>query len=77
LYSPEDNENLYPYDTRLLNNTAKVDPYKPDFEKYPKFEKAKGLMCYLKPGDMLFIPPKWWHHVVGITPSFSISFWWD
>ncbi|XP_076628937.1 bifunctional peptidase and arginyl-hydroxylase JMJD5 [Colletes latitarsis] len=77
LYHPKDSSNLYPYGTRLLNNTAQVDPLNPNYEKWPDFIKAKGLVGYLKPGEMLYIPPKWWHHVTSLTPSFSISFWWD
>lgn len=77
LYDPKDSSALYPYNTRLLSNTAQVDPLNPDYEKWPNFVKAKGLMAYLKPGEMLYIPPKWWHHVTALTPSFSISFWWN
>lgn len=77
LYHPNDSSNLYPYDTRLLNNTAQVDPLNPNYEKWPNFIKAKGLMTYLKPGEMLYIPPKWWHHVTSLTSSFSVSFWWN
>lgn len=33
--------------------------------------------CVLGPGDMLYIPPRWWHYVQSTTPSFSVSFWWD
>ncbi|KAG7212857.1 hypothetical protein KM043_002210 [Ampulex compressa] len=77
LYSPDDTSNLYPYETRLLNNTAQVDPMNPDYNKWPNFQNAKGIMCYLKPGEMLYIPPKWWHHVTALSPSFSISFWWN
>ncbi|XP_046834159.1 lysine-specific demethylase 8 isoform X2 [Vespa crabro] len=76
LYDPTDSINLYPYDTKLLYNTAQVDPLKPDYIKWPDFKKAKGFMCYLGPGEMLYIPPKWWHHVTALTPSFSVSFWW-
>ncbi|KAI4481546.1 hypothetical protein M0802_013957 [Mischocyttarus mexicanus] len=76
LYNPSDSINLYPYDTKLLNNTAQVDPLKPDYSKWPNFKKAKGFMCYLGPGEMLYIPPKWWHHVTALTTSFSVSFWW-
>ena len=76
LYRPEDTPNLYSFETRLLSNTAQVDPINPDYEKWPNLRKAKGSMCYLGPGDMLFIPPRWWHHVESLTPSFSISFWW-
>ncbi|XP_058798769.1 bifunctional peptidase and arginyl-hydroxylase JMJD5 isoform X2 [Phymastichus coffea] len=77
LYSPKDSLNLYPYNTRLLSNTAQIDPYNADVVKYPDFQKARGFMCYLTPGDILFIPPKWWHHIVGLSTSFSVSFWWD
>ncbi|XP_014482677.1 PREDICTED: lysine-specific demethylase 8 [Dinoponera quadriceps] len=77
LYHPDETDNLYPYNTRLLNNTAQVDPINLDYNKWPNFCKAKGLMCCLKPGEMLYIPPKWWHHVTALTPSFSISFWWS
>lgn len=76
LYNPSDTINLYPYDTKLLDNTAQVDPLKPDYIKWPDFKKAKGFMCYLGPGEMLYIPPKWWHHVTALTTSFSVSFWW-
>ncbi|XP_012143170.1 jumonji C domain-containing protein 5 isoform X4 [Megachile rotundata] len=77
LYHPNDSSNLYPYDTKLLNNTAQVDPLSPNYEKWPEFSKAKGWIGYLKPGEMLYIPPKWWHHVTSLSPSFSISFWWN
>ncbi|XP_076655045.1 bifunctional peptidase and arginyl-hydroxylase JMJD5 [Halictus rubicundus] len=77
LYDPKDSSNLYPYDTRLLNNTAQVDPLNPNYEQWPNFRKATGFVSYLKPGEMLYIPPEWWHHVTALTPSFSISFWWN
>ncbi|KAG8035157.1 hypothetical protein G9C98_001647 [Cotesia typhae] len=77
LFRPEDSKYLYTYDTRLLSNTAQVNPLNPDYNKFPEFKNAKGFMCYLKPGQALYIPPKWWHHVVSLSPSFSISFWWN
>ncbi|XP_070157745.1 bifunctional peptidase and arginyl-hydroxylase JMJD5-like isoform X1 [Polyergus mexicanus] len=77
LYSPTETDNLYPYDTKLLNNTAQVDPVRPDYDKWPNFRKADGMTFHLKPGEMLYIPSKWWHHVTALTPSFSISFWWN
>jgi lysine-specific demethylase 8 len=30
----------------------------------------------LEAGQMLFIPPGWWHYVRSTTVSFSVSFWW-
>ncbi|XP_046749584.1 lysine-specific demethylase 8 isoform X2 [Diprion similis] len=77
LFHPRETPNLYPYETKLLTNTACVDPTRPDFKKWPKFEKANGITCALGPGEMLFIPPGWWHYVTALSQSFSVSFWWD
>nr|XP_023022398.1 lysine-specific demethylase 8-like [Leptinotarsa decemlineata] len=76
LFSPKDSPFLYPHEDKLLNNTAQVNPLQPDLEKYPKFSKAKMYKCLLGPGEMLFIPVKWWHHVSALEKSFSVSFWW-
>lgn len=35
------------------------------------------LDCILEEGDMLYIPPKWWHYVRSLTTSLSVSFWWS
>jgi ribosomal protein L16 Arg81 hydroxylase len=32
--------------------------------------------CVLEAGQMLFIPPGWWHYVQSTTVSFSVSYWW-
>ncbi|XP_014364901.2 bifunctional peptidase and arginyl-hydroxylase JMJD5 [Papilio machaon] len=77
LFSPNDTDYLYPHDSQLLHNTAQVDPRKPDLEKYPKYKEVKPYYCTLSPGQMLFIPPKWWHCVESLSISFSVSFWWE
>ncbi|XP_044735753.1 bifunctional peptidase and arginyl-hydroxylase JMJD5 [Chrysoperla carnea] len=76
LFSPDDSSYLYPYDDKLLFNTSQVDPISPNLKDYPEFGKAIKWYCVLKPGEMLYIPPKWWHHVVSLEKSFSVSFWW-
>ncbi|KAK9798192.1 hypothetical protein WJX73_002063 [Symbiochloris irregularis] len=30
----------------------------------------------LRPGEMLYIPKSWWHHIHAVEPSFSVSCWW-
>ncbi|CAH1113358.1 unnamed protein product [Psylliodes chrysocephalus] len=77
LFSPKDTPYLYPHEDKLLNNTAQVNPVVPDLQNYPKFTKTTMFKCLLEPGDMLFIPLKWWHHVMALDKSFSVSFWWQ
>nr|XP_054525025.1 bifunctional peptidase and arginyl-hydroxylase JMJD5 isoform X5 [Pan troglodytes] len=77
LYSPQESGALYPHDTHLLHNTSQVDVENPDLEKFPKFAKAPFLSCILSPGEILFIPVKYWHYVRALDLSFSVSFWWS
>ncbi|XP_053413365.1 bifunctional peptidase and arginyl-hydroxylase JMJD5 isoform X2 [Nycticebus coucang] len=77
LYSPQESEALYPHDTHLLHNTSQVDVENPDIEKFPKFTDAPFLSCILSPGEILFIPVKYWHYVRALDLSFSVSFWWS
>lgn len=30
----------------------------------------------LEPGDVLFIPAYWWHHVIAMDVAVSINYWW-
>ncbi|KAA0172388.1 hypothetical protein FNF28_00071 [Cafeteria roenbergensis] len=38
---------------------------------------ATLLSAVVGPGEVLFIPKGWWHHVRSLTPSISLSFWWS
>ncbi|KAB0792258.1 hypothetical protein PPYR_14217 [Photinus pyralis] len=77
LFAPCDSERLYPHEGSLLFNTAQVDPYAPDLDKFPKYRGAGAYKCMLEAGDMLYIPLRWWHHVSALEKSFSVSFWWS
>ncbi|NXD15820.1 KDM8 protein, partial [Nothocercus nigrocapillus] len=77
LYSPQDSENLYPHESQLLHNTSQVDVENPDLIKFPNFRKALSQSCILMPGQLLFIPVKYWHYVRSLDISFSVSFWWS
>ncbi|KAF1967070.1 Clavaminate synthase-like protein [Bimuria novae-zelandiae CBS 107.79] len=46
-------------------------------EKYSKFREARYVEGVLGPGECLYIPTGWWHYVRSLTPSFSVSFWWN
>jgi hypothetical protein len=62
---------------RVYNNLAvysAVDPLKPDPEQYPLFAGAQQIHLDVGPGETLFIPAGWWHHVEATDASISISF---
>ena len=62
---------------RVYNNLAvysEVDPLKPDLEQYPLFGDVQQIHIDVGPGQSVFIPAGWWHHVESLEPSISISF---
>lgn len=46
-------------------------------ELFPNFKDAKYIEGVLGPGDCLYLPVGWWHYVRSLTPSFSVSFWFN
>ena len=46
-------------------------------ELFPGFAKAKYVEGILGPGECLYLPPGWWHYVKSLSPSFSVSFWFN
>ncbi len=62
---------------RVYNTIAvysAVDPLKPDLDQYPMFADAQQYHFDVGPGQTLFIPTGWWHHVEATEASISISF---
>jgi ribosomal protein L16 Arg81 hydroxylase len=44
-----------------------------DFEKFDRAKDLRFLDAVIEPGDLLFIPVAWWHHVTSLDISISIS----
>lgn len=77
LYAPEESDKLYPVEG-LLSNTSQVQVHLPETHaQFPEFRRAKYVECVLKEGEMLFLPPRYWHFVESLSTSFSVSFWWS
>ena len=56
-----------------------VDLHDPDLEKYPRFRDALAAasQATLEPGDAIYVPSMWFHHVEAHDPfSMLINYWW-
>jgi cupin-like protein len=65
LFSPADSAALY---------DGKVNVDAPDLEKFPLFQNATAYECTLEPGELLFIPYRWWHHAVCLEKSITVNY---
>lgn len=82
VFPPDQFKNLYlgPIDNTPAGRTiSMVDLQQPDFKKFPRFKQAleQAQVAELEPGDAIYMPPLWWHHVDGLAPfNMLINFWW-
>ncbi len=83
LFPPQQLVNLYvgPFEKTVAGapvSMASIE--KPDFERFPRLREAldHAITVELEPGDGLFIPYFWWHHVQSLTPfNILVNYWWD
>lgn len=83
LFPPDQVENLYPgpldptpggQAISLVNFNA------PNFDRFPRFADAlaNGYVAELEPGDALYVPSMWWHHVEALAPfNLLVNYWWS
>lgn len=82
LFPPDQFANLYlgPIDiTPAGRPISMVDFAAPDFATYPRFRDALATaqVAELEPGDTLFIPSLWYHHVEGLADfNILVNYWW-
>jgi hypothetical protein len=82
LFPPDQLSNLYigPLDfTPAGQAISLVDFKRPDLVRYPRFATAMeyAQVAELGPGDAIFIPSMWWHHIEALD-SFNVlvNYWW-
>jgi Cupin-like domain len=82
LFPPEQIANLYigPLDFAPTGAPMSlVSLHSPDFERFPRFRAAlaAAVTADLGPGDALYIPPLWWHHVESLERfNVLVNYWW-
>ena len=83
LFPPEQIVNLYPGPLEPSPGGQAVSVVEfaaPDLTRHPRFSEAlaAGQTAELEPGDAVFVPSMWWHHVEGLS-SFNtlINYWWS
>lgn len=82
VFPPEQLHNLYmgPLDpTPAGQPISLIDFAQPDLNRFPRFALAweAGEVAEMEPGDALFIPSMWFHHVEGLEPvNLLINAWW-
>lgn len=82
VFPPEQLPNLYigPIDHTIAGTpVSMVDPEAPDLARYPRFAEAwrHGQSAVLEPGDAIFLPALWWHHVRSLDRfNVLVNYWW-
>jgi len=82
LFPPGQQHNLYvgPIDlTPAGQPISLVDFRNPDFARFPRFAEAleHAQVAEMEPGDAIFVPSMWWHHVEALDGfNVLVNYWW-
>ena len=82
LFPPEQLVNLYigPHDHTPSGRAVSLASLEsPDLAAHPRFAEAlkTAQVAELEPGDALYVPKYWWHHVQSLTAfNVLINYWW-
>jgi hypothetical protein len=83
MFPPEQTPNLYPGPFELTLSgppVSMVELENPDLDRYPRFAAAleSAVVADLEPGDALYIPYFWWHHVRALDAfNVLVNYWWN
>ncbi|CAB3983835.1 F-box At1g78280-like, partial [Paramuricea clavata] len=71
LYVMPDKKSEFPLNCYKYNSP--IDAYNPDLKKYPKFSKARAISFEQRPGELLIIPPGWFHQAFNAVETIAVS----
>ena len=83
LFPPDQVSNLYPGPLEPTPGgqvVSMVDLHAADLDRFPRFADALAAaqVAELEPGDVLFYPALWWHHVEALAPfNVLVNYWWN
>lgn len=72
LFDQDQNSHIYKIPHSLITRED-IDFSNPDFNKWPALKNAKGWVCELNHGEVLYMPEGYWHYMRYLTPGFSMS----
>lgn len=79
LFPPDQVANLYIGPSDNPPPLSLVDPEAPDLARFPRYAEAiaAARVAFLDPGEALFMPRRWWHHVTSLDPyNAMVNYWW-
>ncbi len=82
LFPPEQISNLYigPFGhAPTATPISLVSLENPDYARFPRFREAlaSALVAELEPGDAIYMPALWWHHVQSLAKyNILVNYWW-
>jgi hypothetical protein len=82
LFPPEQIANLYigPIGYAPTGTPISLVSFRdPDLDRFPRFKEALAAaqIAELEPGDALYMPALWWHHVESLDKhNMLVNYWW-
>ncbi len=83
LFPPDQIANMYPGPLLKMPGGVPVSLASlenPDFDAHPRFAQALEVAeeARLEPGDAIYIPAMWWHHVHTVGRlNLLVNYWWN
>lgn len=76
IFPPEDSPKLGSLVDRSIWRSTALDLGAIDRARFPEVDRAEAWTCTIGPGDLLFLPYRWWHYMECEGGSISVSWWW-
>ncbi len=74
LVPPNRTRTMYVTDRyEFRSELSAIEPTDYDPARFPLYQQADPVTVVLEPGDMLYVPPRWWHRVESLDISISIN----